>query len=87
MRSEYIDGFVQDCSNSIANALELQQSCTKPSIYIMQQSENMSTGSYGKNKLGSQPTIAQPDNVIIVYMNYIWYSTRCSAIIIASISS
>ena len=28
-----IDGLVQDCSNSIANALELRQSCTKPSIY------------------------------------------------------
>ena len=29
----YIDGSVQDYSNSIANALELLQSCTKPSIY------------------------------------------------------
>ena len=28
-----IDGLVQDCSNSIANALEFLQSCTKPSIY------------------------------------------------------
>ena len=28
-----IDGQVQDCCNSIANALELLQSCTKPSIY------------------------------------------------------
>ena len=28
----YIDGLVQDCSNSIANALELLQSCTNPSI-------------------------------------------------------
>ena len=28
----YYDGLVQDCSNSIANALELLQSCTKPSI-------------------------------------------------------
>ena len=28
-----IDGLVQDCSNSTANALELMQSCTKPSIY------------------------------------------------------
>ena len=28
----YIDGLAQDCSNSIANALELLQSCTKPSI-------------------------------------------------------
>ena len=26
-----IDGLVQDCSNSIANELELIQSCTKPS--------------------------------------------------------
>ena len=31
---EYIDGLVQDCSNSIANALELLQSCTKPLTYI-----------------------------------------------------
>ena len=29
----YIDGLVQDCSNSIANALELLQSCTKPSMF------------------------------------------------------
>ena len=28
-----INGLVQDCSNSTANALELLQSCTKPSIY------------------------------------------------------
>ena len=28
----YINGLVQDCSNSIANALELLQSCTKPSM-------------------------------------------------------
>ena len=29
-----IDGLVQDCSISTANALEILQSCTKPSIYI-----------------------------------------------------
>ena len=29
----YIDGLVQDCINSIANALELLQSCTKPTIW------------------------------------------------------
>ena len=29
--SHEIDGLVQDCSNSIATALELLQSCTKPS--------------------------------------------------------
>ena len=34
LRIGYFDGFMQDCSNSIANALELLQSCTKPSIWI-----------------------------------------------------
>ena len=29
-----IDCLMQDCSISIANALEIQQSCTKPSIYL-----------------------------------------------------
>ena len=29
----YIDGSVRDCSNSIALAMELLQSCIKPSIY------------------------------------------------------
>ena len=31
--SVYIDGLAQDCSNSITNALELLQFCSKPSIY------------------------------------------------------
>ena len=30
--ADYIDGLVQDCSISIANALAILQSCTKPSI-------------------------------------------------------
>ena len=29
-----IDGLVHDCSNSIANALELQQPCIKPSVWL-----------------------------------------------------
>ena len=29
---EHINGLVKDCSNYSANALELQQSCTKPLI-------------------------------------------------------
>ena len=28
----HANGLVQDCSNSIANALELLQSCTEPSM-------------------------------------------------------
>ena len=31
----HLDGLVQDCSNSIYNALELLQSCTKPSIWFI----------------------------------------------------
>ena len=30
IHEKYFDGLVQDCSNSIANALELLQSCTEP---------------------------------------------------------
>ena len=29
----HVDGLVQDCSNSSALAMELLQSCTKPSMY------------------------------------------------------
>ena len=32
IKAALIDGLEQDCSNSIPNALELLQSCTKPSI-------------------------------------------------------
>ena len=32
----YVDGLVQDCSISIANTLEILQSCTKPSICNME---------------------------------------------------
>ena len=31
----YVDGFVQDGSNSIANTMELLQPCTKPSICFL----------------------------------------------------
>ena len=30
----HVDGLVQDCRISIANALELPQSCTKPLMYV-----------------------------------------------------
>ena len=34
--TDYIDGLVHDCSISIAKALEILQSCTKPSIYDLE---------------------------------------------------
>ena len=33
MVTGYFDGLVQDCSISIANAMEILQSYTKPSMY------------------------------------------------------
>ena len=39
-RPPYCDGLVQDCSNSIANALELLLSCTIPSIYSSSKSNS-----------------------------------------------
>ena len=35
-----IDDLVQDCSNSIADALELLQSCTKPLMYFTEKTKN-----------------------------------------------
>ena len=32
---DYVDGLVQHCSNSSALAMELLQSCAKPSIYSL----------------------------------------------------
>ena len=37
----YIDGLAQNCSNSIANALELLQSCAKPSIWNNDEEDGM----------------------------------------------
>ena len=39
MQGPYIDGLVQDCSNSSVLAMELLQSCTKPSIQNQQLSD------------------------------------------------
>ena len=45
----HIDGLVQDCSNSIANALELLQSCTMRSIWQwLHQREKNEALSWGK---------------------------------------
>ena len=37
----YIDGLTQDCSNSIANALELLQSCNKPSKWASNELQSL----------------------------------------------
>ena len=44
-RVSYIDSLVQDCSISIANALEILQSCTRPSIYWYSGGGSLHSGS------------------------------------------
>ena len=41
LEKAYINGLVQDYSNSIANALELLQSCAKPSMYFYVNPNNL----------------------------------------------
>ena len=73
-----VDGLVQDCSNSIANALELLQSCTKPSkwssIMTIHQTTKLQSGErvatselsgYGANSPLSQ--VITHITVIILY--------------------
>ena len=47
IKEEQFDGLVEECSNSIANALELPQSCTEPSSYFQ---------FYGINAAGADDT-------------------------------
>ena len=42
-RQYYIDSLVQDCSDSVANALELPRSCTKLTIYRVRYSCSIET--------------------------------------------
>ena len=63
--STYIDGLVQNCSNIIANALELIQSCTKPSHVDIRTKRNMHVWL----NIHFMPfSISNVNNVIRIYM-------------------
>ena len=64
-----IDGLVQDCSNSIASALELLQSCTKPSrcYYLI-------TLSFVEAARCDCPNVGDA-NPWIMHLKYIWHET------------
>ena len=47
----YFDGLVQDCSNAIVNALELLQSCTKPSIWTLSCKASLMNNIHGYYKM------------------------------------
>ena len=54
---DQIDGLVQDCSNSISNALELLQSFTKPSINDVIQNGRRGLEKYRNISSGDIPVI------------------------------
>ena len=56
----HTDGLVQDCSNSIANALELLQFCTKPSTCEMGTKSNPSS-SHDHDSMSWPPTSLTPN--------------------------
>ena len=61
MREIHINDLVKDCSNSIANAMELRQSCTKPSIYYFKRN----VGGFGPDTYLLQQTVPISAQVII----------------------
>ena len=75
----YIDALVQDCSNSIANALELLQSCTKPLILWYSKyflwplnGESVSTEEHQTNSRKSIYTTCDMEKVLIIHLNRNW---------------
>ena len=63
----YINGLVQDCSISIANALEILQSCTKLSIY------NITEPCFVNFSISGQNPTELFSGIEIIYMKYIYY--------------
>ena len=76
-----IDGLVQDCSNSIASALELLQSCTEQSILIYlglySRTENNNTSrpvTHSTNNFQSQ--FECDGEIFILLSSKFWQSDR-----------
>ena len=63
----YFDGVVQDCSNSSDLAMELLQSCTKPSIYFFTFSRPRSRSRKSANSLELLQSCAKPSKYGIIF--------------------
>ena len=72
---KFIDGLAQDCGNSNANALELPQSCVKPSTYPYLQ-HILDHKLY--SPLG-HPIVLTMSGILVSMAAYRWYtrSTQC----------
>ena len=60
----YIDGLAQDCSISIANALEMLQSCNKPSIYALPNLNELMIHDWDKRSSQFPPFVIFSDRII-----------------------
>ena len=79
---QYIDGLVQDCSNSSALALELLQSCTKPSTCIQFNHCGTRFSSGNKKNMFAFYTIPQHWDVLGCWKHSLWKKRTCSSCIV-----
>ena len=74
-RRHHVDGLVQNCSNSIANTLELLQSCTEPSMWIF--TRHQCSKDPDVQILHLYSTMWKYDNTWYVYWKQILKSESC----------
>ena len=72
----HINGWVQDCSNPIANALELLQPCTEPSIYFSVNSVHFDFDS-GMTFCWFNVTILFPSEIKV----FLWFNVKIGIIL------
>ena len=74
--TEYFDGLVQDCSNSSAVAMELLQSCTKPSICSFRLTGMVDLAAI----IGTVKLVSRQFTNIYIYV-YIYIHIYCTGIV------
>ena len=63
---QYISGLLQNCSNSIANAMELLQSCTKPLIRFLYDIDVFLLLYFQVHSIYKHPSIGNSINIIVI---------------------
>ena len=74
-RRHHVDGLVQNCSNSAANALELLQSCTEPSKWMF--TRRLCWNDHDVQILHLYSTVWKYDSTWYVYWKQIFKSESC----------
>ena len=76
---EHVDGLAQDCSNSISNALELLQFCSKPS---MLSSQLASLRVHVPSRVDTQDREYKNEFALVIFKSF---NNNCWNIVMASI--